>query len=223
MEVGGVDPSSLRHPGSGYQGRLRASRRIHAARPSGRSNDRAQRVSAPCSTPPTMTRPAFRRVSLEVGGVEPPSPGAYHGRLQVCPAIWVVEEGVADRRASPLVSRLVSPGPFGQEPGLASVGYEPYDRSRRRDRGPVVIGAYAARAKLPLLLAIKSLPNQEIGGSTCNPRYGPLGSRPEHPRWRGRNVSNCHKQYTRMEDWGQARSWIAFSMIPPPRTYPASS
>ena len=117
-----------------------------------------------------------------MGGVGPPSSSAYRERLQVCPTFQVVGAGAADRRAFPPVSRLVSSVSFGQEPERASVAYEPYGRSRRRSRGPVAIGAYAARARLPLLLAIKSLPNQEIGGSTCNPRSGPHESRPVHPR-----------------------------------------
>lgn len=50
------------------------------------------------------------------------------------------------------------------------------DRTRRSERGAagsVAIGAYAARAKLPLSLAIKGLPR--VGGrhSTCDPRAGP--------------------------------------------------
>lgn len=71
-----------------------------------RSSNRAPSGALSRSTPPTMARPASRRVSLEVGGVEPPSPSAHDGRLQVCPAFLVVEEGVAGRRASPLVSRF---------------------------------------------------------------------------------------------------------------------
>jgi hypothetical protein len=73
---------------------------------------------------------------MEVGGVEPPSPGAYRGRLQVYRAYRFVGEGAADPRAFPPVSRNVSPRPSGPKRGLASVGYEPCGRSRRRDRGP---------------------------------------------------------------------------------------
>lgn len=149
-------------------------------------------------------RPAIRRVSLEVGGVEPPSPGAYRELLQVYPAYRFVEEGAANRRAFPPVSRLVSPSPFGPGPGRASVGFRPRGRSRRRNRGPVVYATYAARAKLPLSLAIKVLPNQEIGGSTCNPRSGPLGSKPVHPL-AGRPEWIARSKYSPAQAWGQGQ------------------
>jgi len=42
MEVGGVDPSDLGRPVLGLPGRLRASRRIPAARPFSRSSNRAK-------------------------------------------------------------------------------------------------------------------------------------------------------------------------------------
>jgi len=46
-------------------------------------------------------------------------------------------------------------------------------RSERGTTGSVVIGAYAARAKLPLSLAIESLPRVGDRHSTCDPRTGP--------------------------------------------------
>jgi hypothetical protein len=104
MEVGGVDPSGLRHPGSGLQGRLRSSRPIHGPRPRS-SLGTLLRVRLP--PPPYMREPPFREVlvSMEVGGVEPPSPNAYRERLQVYPSFRVVEEGAAGRRAFLPVSR----------------------------------------------------------------------------------------------------------------------
>ena len=50
------------------------------------------------------------------------------------------------------------------------------DRTRRSGRGTagsVAIGAYAARARLPLLLAIESLPRVGDRRSTCDPRTRP--------------------------------------------------
>lgn len=99
------------------------------------------------STPPTMMKPAFRRVSLEVGGVEPPSPGAYRGLLQVYPAFRFVGEGAADRRAFPSVSRFESPSPPGRDAELASVGYRCRGRSRRRNRGPVASSLLTQRGR----------------------------------------------------------------------------
>ena len=107
---------------------------------------------------------------MEVGGVEPPSPDANRRRLQVYAAIRVVEEGTANRRALPPVFRVMSLPRSGPRGRLAPVGCRVSGRSGRRTRDPVAIGAYAARARVPLLLARKRLPNQEIGGSTCNPR-----------------------------------------------------
>jgi len=164
------------------------------------------------------------RFPLEVGGIEPPSPGAYRKPLQVYQAYRVVEEGAADLRAFPPVSRSLSPGPSGPKPGRASVSYEPSDRSRRRSREPVVYATYAARARLPLSLAIEVLPNQEIGGSTCNLRSGPLGSRPVHPR--SYSLVSYDTSANRTESilfrqspgQGSARS-----ITPPPRTKPSSS
>ena len=107
---------------------------------------------------------------MEVGGVEPPSPDANRRRLQVYAAIRVVEEGMANRRALPPVFRVLSLPPSGPDGRQALVGVGTVPRSGRRRSGSVAIGAYAARARVPLLLARKRLPNQEIGGSTCNPR-----------------------------------------------------
>jgi hypothetical protein len=68
-----------------------------------------------------MQQPPFRVVVavMEVGGVEPPSSGAYRERLQVCRAYRVVEEGAADLRAFPPVSRVVSPRPLRAEIGTS--------------------------------------------------------------------------------------------------------
>jgi hypothetical protein len=54
---------------------------------------------------PPYERTSLSGGSLEVGGVEPPSPGAYRKRLQVYPAYRVVGAGAASRRAFPSVSR----------------------------------------------------------------------------------------------------------------------
>lgn len=54
---------------------------------------------------------------LEVGGVEPPSPGAGRWRLRVYPSYRVVGAGVAKRRAFRTVSRLLSPCRSGPASG----------------------------------------------------------------------------------------------------------
>ena len=91
-------------------GRLRASRRIPAARPFPRSNDRVEMGRRSAFTSPRLLKrnnhPFGWLLQLEVGGVEPPSPGAYRKRLQVYPTYRVVEAGAANRRAFPPVSRV---------------------------------------------------------------------------------------------------------------------
>jgi len=188
LEVAGIDPSSLRHPGSGFQGRLRALIR-HPWRITLRDAQMiaSLQAGAPRSTPPQKIERYF--VGIEVPlewrwGESNPRPRA--------------------RRAS--VYRFIRPFGLsgkGQRGGAPSFPYPglcpPRNPGRARSeprsvaglaaaRGgavasPSLIDAYAARARLPLLLAIKSLPNQEIGGSTCNPRSRPLRSRPVHPRY----------------------------------------
>ena len=116
------------------------------------------------------TRPMAGCSFLEVAGVEPASPNANRRHLQVYPSFQVVGEGAAERRAFLPVFRFVSPRRSGPRRRQASVCCEPRGRSRRRNRGPIAIGAYAARARVPLSLARKSLPNQEVGVSTCSLR-----------------------------------------------------
>lgn len=120
--------------------------------------------------------------NLEVGGVEPPSYDAVGGLLQVCTAVQGCRGAGGGpsryRLRSPLIVPPVPRAWRGVSPGWVA------GRTRSSGlgaAGPVAIGAYAARARVPLSLALESLPRVGDRRSTCDPRTGPAQSKPGHP------------------------------------------
>ena len=123
MEVGGVGfqshTSYMLLPARGDRNRRHPWRLKRFSR----SLNRASRVRSPFNSRHQKKKPAVRRVSLEVAGVEPASPSANRRHLQVYPSVQFVGEGAAERRAFLPVFRFsppASPDPGGSKPWLVS-------------------------------------------------------------------------------------------------------